>query len=150
MKKQKEPCKYCAEFIKKYPLERKQNQWMLRISEGFYQGVPVCAFDNKRKVFSKNNWSCMSMFHLRGVIEHLSSRYYGEDCSVGVISAPISIRLGDWIEPEKRQALIVLSWYKNRGKTSQAFVLFDEEMLPLTMQNAYEIIEHYPNIKEVE
>ena len=81
---------------------------------------PKCAFESG--TFSPDNWDCGTMNALRERGE--KTRSYCEDQSAALV--PI-FREGRYI---------ILGWYKNRGKTEYAGVLDEEEIKPLSLEDA--------------
>lgn len=99
---------------------------------------PNCAFD-ENGTFKKDNWNCATMNELRYIAEknNTSFRYWDE--SIGHV-----VIMDEYGEPED---FIVMTWYKNRGKTSNAVVMFDDsEVRPLTLQDATQAINGYRDI----
>ena len=103
-------------------------------SDGDY---PTCAFSNGK--FVESNWNCATMNSLRDLIgdgtggNYTSSfrdRY--DDCSIGVLRAPNGWHL-------------VMTWYKERGCTGDAFLVRDGLRTELTETIAEAIIEMYSN-----
>ncbi len=92
-----------------------------------------CAFKNGE--FTASNWNCGTMTLIRtlaydGLSEQTVS-FRSNDSSLGVVS------FGDG-------EYAVLTWYKDRGRTSQAYVMFDDdEPRPMTLADANEIIKEY-------
>jgi hypothetical protein len=93
----------------------------------------VCAFDSSERIFSTENWNCATMNVLRRIAAagHVSRN---GDISSALISG------SSWLE-EALDAFpginaghfVSLVWYKERGRTTQAFVLDEERgVLPLT------------------
>jgi hypothetical protein len=68
---------------------------------------PECAF--KSEQFDSSNWQCATMNALRGLVEEPA--VYNDDQWAAVI--PVS----------GTGAFIVLGWYKERGRTEQAYVM---------------------------
>lgn len=87
-----------------------------------------CAFTGY--AFSDDNWNCATMNTLRALVEQEGLRVYGEDESLGVIRCPDSIG-----------GFLVLSWYKDRGRTSVAQFVSSMGVEPLTLTIADTVIE---------
>jgi len=88
---------------------------------------PRCAFVNGQ--FIPDNWNCATMNALRRLVEQ-DTVTNDQHCAV--------LPLPGEFEPEGD--FIVLGWYKSRGSTEYAAVLFEEEMLPLTLKIADEYL----------
>lgn len=108
-----------------------------------YFGSPVqCAFTNG--VFDSDNWQCATANGLRTLIDEniqpLAKFYTREDMrqgSLGVISIPESE--GEGVQ----QGYLVMSWYKNRGRTGQAWVFWtDSTAEQLTLSTAEFILNY--------
>jgi hypothetical protein len=78
---------------------------------------PKCGFETD--VFSPENWNCASIGLLRDLADERSVYNEGQYCSI--------IPIPDTCE------FIVLSWYKNRGRTDYAIVMSDTGPRPLTI-----------------
>ncbi len=85
---------------------------------------PKCAFIEG--VFSTLNWNCATMNVLRDVAAELDRVIYSEDNWAALLNYD--------------GGFIVLGWYKNRGRTEFAQVLFGEGMNPLTLMLAEEFL----------
>ncbi len=98
---------------------------------------PICAFPTM--VFDGNNWQCQTMNELRAAVDHgvfatrtSAGRVYGEDCSVGVLAFD--------------RGFVVMSWYKDRGRTDQAVVMADDHEQvpePLTLAVAESVLDQW-------
>lgn len=92
-------------------------------------GNSVCAFSSG--VFVSDNWNCGTMHLLRRKVdprcddELRSAMYCGDDASMGAINL-------------RDTGVLVLSWYKSRGRTGQAIVFRDDNVIPLTEEMALE------------
>ncbi|MCK9571603.1 hypothetical protein M0R72_21815 [Candidatus Pacearchaeota archaeon] len=85
-----------------------------------------CAFPNG--VFSADNWNCATVAKLRSVANRNALTKTIEDSHFAVI-------------PMYPDGWIVLSWYKERGRMSQAMLVNDDVREPLTLQLAMAAIE---------
>lgn len=86
---------------------------------------PICAFTKGFFAVGDDNWNCATMNALRSVV---FNDIYSEDQSFASLSVPD--------EP----AFVVLSWYKSRGKTDFAAVIFPKGVQPLTVEIAEAVI----------
>ncbi len=97
---------------------------------------PVCAFTKTGK-FQSENWRCATMDALRFLIEHVSTsdgwRGYSEDAgSLATLRVPFQKKQNT---PEEEEVdvtaayersggfYLLLTWYKDRGRVSQALTL---------------------------
>ena len=84
-------------------------------------GGPKCGF-LANGTFTAANWNCATLNALRAVAE----RVYGVDESIGVVRCP-----------DLFGGFVVLTWYKDRGATSNAVWMGDSPItLPLTLDIA--------------
>ena len=91
--------------------------------------APSCAFETD--TFESDNWNCATMNALRDMAEARSSLIvYSNDQK--------AILLPFRYEP----LFLLLSWYKSRGRTEQAWVVGDEEPTKLTLKEAISLIGH--------
>jgi hypothetical protein len=97
-----------------------------------------CAF--KDGVFSKDNWNCASMNKLRHIAEVKELRQYGEDISCAMLRVP-EVKNSD--DEWKNNGFCILSWYKDRGCTSNAVFISDEIETPLRFEQVEAILKHY-------
>lgn len=104
---------------------------------------PKCAFPEG--VFVDDNWMCRTTRALRHIIEQhqdedrphevmLPRKFYCDDQWLGVIPLRDGV---DW------QNFLVLSWYKNRGRTEGAWMIGEENCKPLTEDVALRVINRY-------
>lgn len=87
-------------------------------------GDPQCAFP--RGVFRSENWNCATMNVLR-VLARVYGLHYRDDLGPASIGAVP-------FESEEYQGYVVMTWYKNRGRTGMAVLMCDDrepEMLTL-------------------
>ncbi|MFZ4454254.1 hypothetical protein [Salibacterium aidingense] len=94
---------------------------------------PRCAFPGG--VFTPNNWNCATMGRLRAMAEE-NGHCDRDDNSCGSIGF---VRMNDDYAPEDYDGLggyVVMSWYKDRGKTGHAIVMDDHGTQELTLQHA--------------
>jgi hypothetical protein len=100
---------------------------------------PVCAFNEN--IFDKENWNCATMSYLRQLawdqFEKGQGFYYRNDMaseSIGVIP----------FETENYQGNLVLTWYKERGRTGNAVIVCgSNDPQPLTIEIAEEILKKF-------
>jgi len=86
-----------------------------------------CAFVNG--VFQSENWNCATMNALRDICGNYKNP--NEDQYAEILCA----------SPDAECTHIVLTWYKRRGKTEGAWMLFDNKPpQPLTITEAQNII----------
>lgn len=89
--------------------------------------APRCAFADE--TFSAENWDCGAMNRLR---DSVAAPVWAEDQWAGIVPIPGSGRF------------ILLGWYKSRGRTEFAALLDEFEAYPLTIQDAYAVIDALP------
>lgn len=85
---------------------------------------PKCAFLSG--VFSGDNWQCATMNALRDLAENTETSMRHEDSSMGFLPIP----------GEGQFPFLVMSWYKGRGRTSDAFCLCEGSQGSLTLEVA--------------
>jgi hypothetical protein len=84
---------------------------------------PKCAF--KQGTFSTDNWNCATMNKLRDICEdHMVGN---EDQNAALLSG---------VESDH----IVLTWYKNRGRTEGAYMFYDGKPKKLTIKEAEKLL----------
>lgn len=102
---------------------------------------PKCGFPDGQ--FSTNNWNCATLNTLRHLAEE--HRAEGEDfgtyryrhCDVSFAALPFT-------DSEGSERFIALSWYKDRGRTGQAWVFQeDDPPQPLSLAQAMDCIRDY-------
>lgn len=85
-----------------------------------WPGTPrQCAFVGPS--FSDENYNCATMNQLRLLVEDDGLRVYGEDESLGIVRCPFEVG-----------GFVVLSWYKDRGRTAVAQWVSSNGVWPLT------------------
>ena len=144
-----EMCRRCREFYQKFPLREVEGAWGKGqyhvLDDGILMSPIKCAFETGR--FSSDNWNCQTMIALRTIAESLR---YGEKHPLAVAyerddmsSASIGVvRIPEASEEEIQQGYIVMTWYKNRGHTGRAIVVWDDfEPEPLTLRTAEWVLE---------
>jgi hypothetical protein len=108
---------------------------------------PQCAFSSG--TFSVDNWQCATMMALRDVADG-ETKYHD-----GLNTTMYNWREGDsslgavWFYPIDRDfaSFIVMSWYKNRGRTSRAYVMSDDqEPSVLTLVEAETALDEHERI----
>lgn len=80
-----------------------------------------CAFDgNIYRIFSGNNWACETMLLLRNIASEVGLTYRDDNSagSIGVVPIP---------DIDEASGYIVMTWYKERGETGNALVMWDDE-----------------------
>lgn len=135
-------CPRCEQFYKKYPLQDGDDGKEHRIEEDYSMDPVKCAFE--KGVFDHDNWNCETMNELRESCDY-ERRDDMSAASFGVIHIP-DVNPGG----ELQQGYIVMTWYKHRGKTGQAYVMCDDdEPVPLTPKTAeYVLLQKRKKIKE--
>jgi hypothetical protein len=101
---------------------------------------PVCAFENG--VFSEDNWNCATMNKLRHISKDIET-YMRDDMSCGSIGY---VPMDNDYAPDDFDTLggyILMTWYKDRGRTNKALFMNDNEILPLTIKHAELAIKNY-------
>lgn len=120
-------CKLCEDFIKEHPHNG-------TIHTGTSFGSPIrCAFTNDG-MFTSDNWNCRTMSVLRGAC--YNNYTYRDDMDAG------SIGICHIPENDIISGYVVLTYYKDRGKTGSATIVYDDETpKPLTLEMAEAIID---------
>ncbi len=100
---------------------------------------PKCAFENGEE-FQPNNWNCATMNALREIADDiLKENYYIEDTHCAIIP----------YDGDTNAGFIVLSWYKRRGNTGTAILVYDDsEPVPITESMALEAIAYYKELEK--
>lgn len=99
----------------------------------------TCAFDNKEKKFNKNNWNCATMNKLREIAKTKEDCHYfrTDDCgTVGIIPVFADINL-------EITGYLVMMWYKEQGRTDQAYIMNIYGIHPLYLEDAEALIRYY-------
>ncbi len=104
---------------------------------------PKCAF--VEGIFNRNNWNCATMNYLRDIIDELSTGMRNDSDSASIGYIPFGdIENGDYLFGNYNSGYIVLTWYKNQGKTGNAIVMRDDlPIQELGLDLALKVIEHY-------
>ena len=92
----------------------------------YFGSDPECAFPDG--VFNSSNWQCATMNDLRDKVDECD-----EYLSLG------SLRVNDQsaaLLADDAGRYIVLSWYKNRGRTEGAWLMSETHIEPLTLKDA--------------
>jgi hypothetical protein len=111
-------CRYCAERGKTWS-----------------GSDPRCAF-REDGTFDPENWACASMLELREVAKRLEVHCRDDQAAASIGAVPF--------EGETYTGYIVMSWYKERGRTGRAVLMWDDEPLQeLNRQMAEEAIEYW-------
>ena len=122
-------CEYCQDYQGKRP--------------SHFGSDPRCGFD-ENGLFKSDNWQCITLNSLRSCIERFGYwlRKDMQQASIGVLTIPEHL-----FEDEDdviRAGYIVVTWYKNRGATGNAVVMWDDhEAVPLNFATAKFVIEEY-------
>lgn len=117
-------CELCKEFLKKYPLVKTEEEF--DVDNTFVHKLPDCTMSEvqcafRSEIFSENNWCCCTLDLIRDLCyerknsHHYINYQYCEDQKYATINISyINEVAGDtlWI-----------SWYKNRGKTDNMWIL---------------------------
>ncbi|QHZ58652.1 hypothetical protein M655_025120 [Brevibacillus sp. NSP2.1] len=94
---------------------------------------PRCAFENG--TFSPDNWNCATMIALREISREIGTNYRDDNAVASIGTVPFEG--GDY------SGYIVMTWYKDRGRTSNAFIAWDSEPIrELTEADAILAIEY--------
>lgn len=127
-------CKLCKKFRLKYPLRKFEGKFVHVLSECGMSAPIKCAYENST-LFSADNWACETMLELRNIAEEYGYQKRFDDESIGVVPIP---------ENDFQSGFLVMTWYKDRGKTAQAFVVCDD-LKPenLNLETAEFIINYY-------
>ncbi|MBR8661188.1 hypothetical protein [Brevibacillus sp. NL20B1] len=78
---------------------------------------PRCAFETG--VFSPDNWNCATMNALREISRQLRTTYRDDMAAASIGYVPF--------EGDEYSGYIVMTWYKDRGRTGNAFIAWDDE-----------------------
>lgn len=113
---------------------------------GHFGSDPRCGFDGN-SLFKSDNWQCATLNTLRSCIERYGYwlRKDMQQASIGVLTIP---EHDGWFEDEEdsevKTGYIVMTWYKSRGATGNAVVMWDDhEVAPLNFATAKFVIEQY-------
>lgn len=148
-------CYLCKEFRKRYPLVPDDNGELEHVLDKDEDGTvmtssPIrCAFEDS-EIFATSNWNCETIRLLRqcfGYEAHQIQPIWHNDSNLGIL--PIPICKEEEEEKDIQQGMLVLAWYKNRGRTGQAMVFCDiDEPKPLNLKTALFIVKmHEKNQK---
>ncbi|KKL27248.1 hypothetical protein LCGC14_2387060 [marine sediment metagenome] len=138
-------CKLCETFYEQYPLQERDGEQVHVLSEErsfrMTQSPQECAFETG--AFSTKNFQCGTMNDLRDLAEKLSEdkerlekgycrdgyhrREDMDSGSIGVIRIPESDMEFEGEDGEPVQGYIVMTWYKNRGRTGRAYIMDDDD-----------------------
>jgi hypothetical protein len=110
-----------------------------------------CAFPTEGW-FHKDNWNCATMNAFRDFICNSAHAYhdlvvgYSRDdlsaASIGVIRIPEKCVLDDGSGLLKGGGYLCIAWYKDRGRTSSAIRVWNEEISTLTFDVADRLIQY--------
>lgn len=90
---------------------------------------PTCAFNAGE--FNTDNWNCATMNRLREIATGYlfpppSGSFFARDdsdnASIGVLPLGCGLDEDDWL-----QGYLVMTWYKDRGRTGQAWIMNDDD-----------------------
>lgn len=123
-------CKYCQERIDSHEHVKREEKIVLKISENMFSEFPICAFKGDK--YTKDNWACQTMFKLREIADYHG---WNNDESIDVIHIPEDDNM------EAFSGYLVLTYYKGRGRSGNAYIMCDNEIRELTLDEAYKIIE---------
>jgi hypothetical protein len=101
---------------------------------------PKCAFENG--VFSSDNWNCATMNRLRMIAEILGTTMRDDNScgSIGYVPVDNDYAPADF---DTDGGYIVMTWYKDRGRTGNAVFMTDEGTELLTIRHAELAIKTY-------
>lgn len=88
--------------------------------------APTCAFD-KHGNFTADNWNCATMNALREAARIIGTAYHDDDAAASIGTVPF--------ESDDYSGYIVMTWYKNRGRTGNALIMWDDHE-PRTLTEA--------------
>lgn len=130
-------CKRCEDYRKQFPLTEIDGELIHVLEDDGMSKItssPIeCAFENSNE-FSTDNWCCETMRILRQVV--METAIWHNDSNIGVLPIPVNNE-----GQEVMQGMLVMSWYKNRGRTGRAMVFWDDnEPLVLNLETANYII----------
>ena len=133
-------CNLCKEFYKKYPLiEDDEHRMAHQLEENLFQGPTECAFKLER--FNEDNFCCKTISRLRDLAEEFGFKERDDMSagSLGVLAIP-----EDAVTEEGQYGYIVMAWYKDRGKTSNAYVINEgKDVQTLNIYTAEAVIKYY-------
>lgn len=122
-------CKHCKRFMESHERDCEGMYILERRGKAIFKThEPICAFNGE--VFSKENWSCMTLNILREasndeINENPWGLYWRSD-DIGTISV---IPVPDKVDIDT--GFIILVYYKERGKVDNAIRITDEYVEPL-------------------
>lgn len=103
---------------------------------------PKCAF--KDNLFTTDNWNCATMNELRRISDEIETKMRNDMSCASVGIVPLDNDYLDYMEYENVDSgYIVMTWYKERGRTGNALIMWDEQVRPLTELEAVAVIEAY-------
>lgn len=154
-------CPLCEAFYRRYPLEPDldagpHDEPMQHVFDRNEDGSPgltsspiVCAF-GADGVFTRKNWCCETIGAVRALCleddEPRPGTFHMRDddraACIGVVHIPESEEEG------VQQGYVVMSWYKGRGRTGQAWVFWDgDEPARLNLKTAEWLLKAPPGWK---
>lgn len=98
--------------------------------KNWYGGDPTCAFLNNEE-FDPDNRNCATMNELRALRDSEPKR-------------ALTLQAGDQkclVSPLGDSEFLILSWYKNRGRTDGAWTLSSDLIEPLSLEAADRILQ---------
>jgi hypothetical protein len=141
-------CRRCEEFYVKHPLQERDDHMVHVLGSGGDDNCSVlsapidCAFETG--VFSSHNWNCETMNELRDFVDEdaeregdKTARWWHDDDNMAIVPIPQNM-----IEDVQR-GMLVMGWYKRRGRTGTALVISDDVAEPLTLKTAEYLLEKY-------
>lgn len=104
---------------------------------------PRCAFETG--IFDTNNWNCATMSRLRDISRQLHTETRDDMACASIGYVPLS---NDYADGDMDAGYIVMTWYKDRGRTGQALIMWDDnEPRPLTLREAEEAIRCFERLR---
>lgn len=113
---------------------------LCREREKTYVGsIPQCAFNvDNTGTFNSDNWNCATMNALREKAAELKTNYRDDQAAGSIGYVPY-----EDFDGELSNGYIVMTWYKERGKTDMAFLVStDDEIEQLTEQMALDALDY--------
>jgi hypothetical protein len=135
-------CKLCKEYREKYPVNA---AGVHDLGDNCFSGPVECAFEYGSE-FSTDNWNCQTMTALRELPDPRDSNADGvgallwhSDGNYALLPIP-----NPWPPPALQAGVLVMSWYKRRGRTGRALVFCDDESPQvLRLETAEFLLEQY-------
>ncbi len=115
-----------------------------------------CAFEVMKndEYFQENNWSCASMLALRAIcqakelIRCAGDEHYAvlpvHEVDVSSFNYDSTSDFDSWQMYEQGNVCLVVTWYKNRGRTTSANVIGSEGMIhAITEEFLVKVLDYY-------